>query len=581
MIEHLQALLEGAGSHLSEAIFLFLITFLREDVAIVLGGLMIVEHHVPAALVAASLLAGMVTGDFLIFGLGRLAQRSPRIRRAMLHPGAERLAGWLSRHFPAAMIVARLLPGLIFPVYVACGLVGVPARRFAPITILTAALYLAVVLWLVTRFGSTILSAIGYWTWVAAIAGLLALSLLLARHPPWGVLLRVGRSGFKGLLGRVHEVVDRTEKSHAGMPSLRGLASRIGAAERIPPKLFYAPIALQWAWLSFRYGSPSLPALANPRIEVGGLWGESKSVYLDMVSGDARRWLARYASMERGVDDAAAALVRAQALIEAAGLSWPLVAKPDIGWQGFGVRLIHSESELLQYLAAFPFDARLMIQEAVNWDGEAGAFYLRKPGADRGKVSSLTFRYFPHVVGDGAHKVRDLIVADQRAGWKAGLHLGLEGRHGGVAPETLERVPAPGEVVRLAFIGSIRVGGLYRDADDQITPALSARFDEIARSMPDFHYGRFDVRFASVDRLQQGEDFRIIEINGAGSEAISAWDPEKTVGQVYRHLLAQQRLLFEIGACNRAAGWKPPGLISIIRAARRQNRLVKLYPPSG
>lgn len=581
MIERLQALLEGAGSHPAEALFLFLITFVREDVAVVLGGLMIVEHQVPAGLVASSLLAGILAGDFLIFGLGRLAKRSARIRRAMLRPGAERLAGWLSKHFVAAMIVARLLPGLIFPVYVACGLVGVPARRFAPITVLSAALYLSAVLWLVTRFGATVLSAVGYWTWIAAIAALLALSLLLARNPPWGVLLRVGRSGFKGLVGRVHQVVDRTDKSHSGMPSLRGLASQIGAAERIPAKLFYAPIALQWAWLSVRYGSPSLPALANPRIEVGGLWGESKTVYLDMVSGAARRWLARYVTMDRGEDDAAAALVHAQTLIRAAELSWPLVAKPDIGWQGFGVRLVHCEAELLNYLAAFPGGARLMIQEAVNWDGEAGVFYVRMPGDSRGRVMSLTFRYFPHVVGDGAHAVRDLIVADQRAGWKAGAHLGLDGGHGGVPPETLERVPAPGEVVRLAFIGSIRVGGLYRDADDQITSALSARFDEISRSMPDFHYGRFDVRFASVERLQQGEDFRIIEINGAGSEAISAWDPEKTVGQVYRHLLAQQRLMFEIGAKNRARGWKPPGLMPMILAARRQNRLVKQYPPSG
>jgi membrane protein DedA with SNARE-associated domain len=581
VIETLQNLLDGAGSHSAEALFLFLLTFLREDVAIVLGGLLIVEHQIPTGLVAASLLAGIVTGDCILFGLGRLAQRSMRIRRAMLRPGAERLAGWLSRHFVAAMIVARLLPGLIFPVYLACGLVGVPIRRFAPVTVLSAALYLPAMLWLVIRFGETVLSAVGYWTWIAALIALLALSILFARKPPWGVLLRVGRSGFSGLLGRVHDVVERTERSHSGMPSLRGLASRIGAAERIPPKLFYVPIALHWVWLSIRYHSLSLPALANPRIEVGGLWGESKTVYLDMVSGDARRWLARYASMQRGESDAATVLEAARALIRAAQLSYPIVAKPDIGWQGFGVRLIHSEAELLHYLTVFPAGARFMVQEAVDWDGEAGVFYVRMPGDDRGRVMLLTFRYFPHVVGDGARKVRDLILADQRAGWKAGAHLGLEGGHGGVPPETLERVPAPGEVVRLAFIGSMRVGGLYRDADDRITPALSARFDAISRSMPDFHYGRFDVRFASVDRLQQGEDFRIIEINGAGSEAIGAWDPEKTVVQVYRHLFAQQRLMFEIGAANRARGWKAPGLVSMIRAARLQNRLVKRYPPSG
>jgi membrane protein DedA with SNARE-associated domain len=581
MTETFLNLTEAAGSHPAEAMVLFLLTFLREDVAIVLGGLLIVEHRMPAGLAIASLYGGIIASDFLLFGLGRLARRSGRVRRFVLRPGAERIAGWLSRHIAAAMIVARLLPGLISPVYVACGLVGVRTAMFAPITMLSAALYLPTLLWLVIRFGETVLSAIGYWTWITIILALVAMSLLVARNPPWGVLLRVGRSGFRGLVAQADEVVERPGRGHSGMPPLRGFASRIGAAERIPAKLFYAPVALQWVWLSLHHGSLSLPALANPLIEIGGLWGESKTAYLGVVSGDARRWLARYASLTRGDGDAAADLDRARALAKAEGLGFPLVAKPDIGWQGFGVRLVGSEVELLEYLTAFPRGATLMLQEAVDWDGEAGVFYVRMPGEDHGKVISLTFRYFPYVVGDGARSVRDLILADQRAGWKAGAHLGLQEGHGGVPPETLDRVPASGEIVRLAFIGSIRVGGLYRDAHEHITPELSTRFDAISRSMPEFHYGRYDVRFASVERLRQGEDFRIIEINGSGSEAISAWDPQKTIGQVYEQLLAQQRLMFEIGARNRARGWKPPGLLPVFRAAWRQSRLVKQYPPSG
>jgi hypothetical protein len=413
-------------------------------------------------------------------------------------------------------------------------------------------------------------------------AALLLLSVMLARRPPWGLLLRVGRSGFAGLFVRPRGMAEQPAGAgHSGMPPLHGLTSRIGAAERIPSRLFYVPIALQWLWLAIRHGSLSLPALANPLIEVGGLWGESKTVYLDMVSGDARRWLAKYVAMDRGDCDAATALERARGVMAMAGLDYPIVAKPDIGWQGFGVRLVRSEAAPLEYLEAFPPGAKLLLQEAVDWDGEAGVFYVRIPGDDRGRVMALTFRYFPHVVGDGVQNVRDLILADQRAGWKAGMHLGLEGGHGGVPAQTLDRTPAAGEVVRLAFIGSIRVGGLHRDADDQITPELSARFDEISRAMPEFHYGRYDVRFASVDALRKGEAFRIIEINGAGSEAISAWDPEKSLGEVYGELLRQQRLLFEIGARNRSRGWKPPGLRPILRAARSQTALVKRYPPSA
>ncbi len=446
---------------------------------------------------------------------------------------------------------------------------------------LTAAVYLPTLLWLVTRFGDGVLSRLGYWAWILAILLLVAL-VGWARNPPWGVLLRVGRSGLGGLFVRQPAMAEGTEASHRGMPSLRGLASRIGLAERVPQKLFYLPLATQWTWLALRHGSLTLPTLANPLIEVGGLWGESKTVCLDMVSGDQRRWLAPYVTLarKRGAD-AAEDGPRAVALARQAGLTYPLVAKPDIGWQGYGVRLVGSEAELLAYVAAFPEGAALMLQARVDWEGEAGVFYARLPGEETGRVDGLTFRYFPHVVGDGERSVRDLILADQRASWKAGAHLGLEHKHGGLSPEALDRVPAPGEIVRLAFIGSVRVGGLYRDAGQHITPALTARFDAISRSMPEFHYGRYDIRFASVDRLREGEDFRIIEINGAGGESISVWDPEMPLRDVYARLFAHQRLLFEIGARNRARGWKPAGPLAVLRAAWRQSRLVNRYPTSS
>jgi hypothetical protein len=51
-----------------------------------------------------------------------------------------------------------------------------------------------------------------------------------------------------------------------------------------------------------------------------------------------------------------------------------LVAKPDIGWQGYGVRAIASESELRTHIAGCPRGATLILQEMIAWDGEAGVF---------------------------------------------------------------------------------------------------------------------------------------------------------------------------------------------------------------
>jgi hypothetical protein len=135
--------------------------------------------------------------------------------------------------------------------------------------------------------------------------------------------------------------------------------------------------------------------------------------------------------------------------------------------------------------------------------------------------------------------------------------------------------------VRLATIGSTRVGGMYRDGSRHISPGLSERIDAIARALPHFYFGRFDVRFATLEALSACAQFKIIEINGAGSEAIHAWDPDLSLLAAFRIIFAKQRLLFAISASNRGQGRRPIGIVQLARFHFRQRRLIKRYPPSN
>jgi len=98
--------------------------------------------------------------------------------------------------------------------------------------------------------------------------------------------------------------------------------------------------------------------------------------------------------------------------------------------------------------------------------------------------------------------------------------------------------------------------------------------------MRDFHIGRFDVRFTTLEALQRGE-FTIMEVNGAGSEAVHAWDPKYSIRQVYRMVFAKQRLLFRIADANRRKGHRPIGKMRLARLYLEQQRLMALYPPSN
>ncbi|MCE9648736.1 MAG: hypothetical protein K8R18_03825 [Parvibaculum sp.] len=345
----------------------------------------------------------------------------------------------------------------------------------------------------------------------------------------------------------------------------------VGRLERLPKWLNLLPMVAQWVWLSARYRSATLPSAANPAITSGGLAGEGKLEYFACMGPTARAATAPHTYVvNRGVTS----LAEAEAAMAAAGLAYPLIAKPDIGWCGFGVRLVRDEAELAEYLARFPDGERVILQRFVPYDGEAGLYYMRYPDEPAGRLTGLLLRSHPRVVGDGAHSIAELIAADARL-----RRLGRDGSSEACCDT--RRIPAVNEIVRVSITGSTRVGGLYRDASAAITPAMTEAIDAIARDMPDFHLGRFDVRYESMGALRAGKGFSIIEVNGAGSEAVHAWDPRLTLREAYGIVFEKQRQIFALGDAMRKRGHRPIGVTELARLYRRQQWLIRRYPRSN
>lgn len=546
---------------------LFLATLIHEDVAILSGAYLTAHDGLPAALVLGTLVAGVVAGDFAIYGMGAFARRTAGgarwgwLRRRLDGDAVARTESWLRDNLFVAVASCRLLPFALFPTYGACGWLRIPFRRFSVPVVVSASLYVPLLFTLFRLFGERLSRDLDLWGWAFA-AALVALALLLRRRI----------AAFRAS-GRPTAAPACAAATHSGMPALRPAQIRVPLSERINEQVFYVPLVAQWLWLGIQHRSLTLPTVANPLIEGGGLLGESKFEYFRQAGPAARAWLARTALVAAPAAGACA-IDAAEAAMRRAGIAYPAVAKPEIGWRGYGCRLVQDRAALAAYLAAFPRGAGLLLQEYVPHHGEAGVFYVRRPGAARGEIASLTYRYYPCIVGDGRSTLEALIRAHPRLARKAPLLL-AEHR------ARLADVPAAGEAVRLALVGSNRVGGLYVDATRRITPALAARFEAIAAALPEFHYGRFDVRFADAERFAAGEDFAIIEINGAGAEAIEVWDPEWRLADVYRRLFRRQSLMFSIAAANRARGFAPMRVRELVRLQRRQYRLNTAYPPSA
>ena len=344
------------------------------------------------------------------------------------------------------------------------------------------------------------------------------------------------------------------------------------AFETWPPSLFYLPVVLHWLFLSLRHHSLTLPSLANPCMEAGGLCGEFKVAVLSLLGPEGRRWLAPFTCIiPSGRDSVSKDLDQALQAMAEVGLAFPVVAKPNIGCQGTGVRRVDTLEQLGTYLAQFPRGEGVILQRFVPHGNEAGIFYVRPPGSEHGRIFSITLKYFPSVVGDGVSTLEQLIRADARASRIAPTYLKRHSRQ-------VHRVLGRGEEFPLVFVGNHCKGAIFRDGHHLLTPAMQQRFHQIAQEIPDFHFGRFDVRFPTLEGLQRGDEFSIIEFNGAGSEATDIWDRDMSLWGAYRVLREQMRQLFEIGSANRARGLKPIPPLALIKLYLKEKRLMRCYP---
>ncbi|MBT3530791.1 MAG: D-alanine--D-alanine ligase [Gammaproteobacteria bacterium] len=357
----------------------------------------------------------------------------------------------------------------------------------------------------------------------------------------------------------------------SGMPPLDLSGKTTSFFEFWPSWLMYFPVGVQWLLYSIRYRSLSLPLIANPAIFLSGMVGVAKSDVFESAGKYARQYILPWVLLEIESDDGDKHYQQALENLEQAGFDFPLVAKPNMGCRGAGVKLLADENELLMYIKDFPKGGCIQFQKLSQWEAEAGVFYVRHPDESKGQITSLTLKYTPYVTGDGVSTLSALVGADSRAGEL--LHLYRE-RHSARWQDVIPE----GEDYRLVFSASHCRGAVFRDAAHLIDSKLTHSLDKIFEDIPGFYYGRLDLKFKNTEDLTMGKNFEIIEINGASSESINIWDRNTGLGQAIKTLLQQYGTLFKLGHANRRQGHKPPGIMALYKAWRHEKELVRQYP---
>ncbi|MEO8239639.1 MAG: D-alanine--D-alanine ligase [Flavobacterium sp.] len=305
-----------------------------------------------------------------------------------------------------------------------------------------------------------------------------------------------------------------------------------------PFQVLYIPIYFLWTYYAIRARSVFFFNASNPKIKNGGFIMESKKQIYDSLPK-------KYYPKTILIKENTSFKKIVNEVVEK-GIYFPLIAKPDIGLRGSGVKKIKTISELKKYAEKANFD--FLLQDLIPFKNEVGIFYVRRPHQKNGRITGIVSKEFLIVTGDGTSTIEDLIHQTPRFQLQFEV---LKEEYG----DQLQRVLQKGESVNLVPFGNHARGAKFIDGSDRITPKLTAMINEISAQIPEFYFGRFDIMYNTFKELERGENFLIVELNGAASEPTHIYDPKHSVWFAWKELARHITYMYEISVENHKRGF--------------------------
>lgn len=519
-------------------------TLVSEDLTTIFSGMLVSEGAISPVTAVVGCFLGIFIGDGLLYlvGLvvGRPALKLPIIRNMLEEEKVDQCARWFEKNGMIVIFISRFLPGTRLPTYFAAGLVGADWRRFMTASAVAVGIWTPGLVYVSYLFGDQLIELVEQnekYKWPIMIGGLLLMFGLVR------LSLHLGNPKFRRrIYSRIRRFTDW---------------------EFWPLWIFYLPVVGYNLLMALRYFRLNIPLASNPGIDNSGYIGESKPKILRGITGhDA--FVAAFGELPSGSPEER--LAAALAWMKAHDVDFPVMAKPDVGQRGDGVKRVVDEADLLAYLADYPHGVH--IQEMAPGPYEFGVFYRRFPNQEKGEVLGLTGKAFPRIVGNGESTIDDLIINHPDAMGR--LHIYRKR-----FAHRLNEVLPKGEVLDLVKTGNHCLGTLFIDSSYLSTPELEARFDAISRSIDGFYIGRYDVRAADLEDFRGGKAFKIIELNGSAAEPGHMYDRRHGLWYAYKTLISMYRDIWTIGRQNIAAGFEPVSLYRLWREQQRYEREIR------
>lgn len=235
--------------------------------------------------------------------------------------------------------------------------------------------------------------------------------------------------------------------------------------------------------------------------------------------------------------------------IEDSGIKYPFIAKPDIGLRGSAVKKIDTIEDLKFYSQRANFD--YVVQDLIPFENEVGIFYVRYPpdasGEKQGRITGIVSKEFLIITGDGVSTTEELIKQNPR------YELQLKTLKLEYGAQLLNVLPK-GEKLNLVPYGNHARGAKFIDGSHWIGSKLTETINEMCLKIPGFYFGRLDIMYNSWEELERGENFSIVELNGAASEPTHIYDPRHSLFFAWAELARHITYMYEISVQNHKNG---------------------------
>lgn len=276
-----------------------------------------------------------------------------------------------------------------------------------------------------------------------------------------------------------------------------------------PIYMFYFPNAYYVIYHIFKEKSWTFFTLTNPGIENSGIGTESKYKTLQLIP--------EFYLPKTIFHSKKSSITKTLKELEAKKIAYPLIAKPDIGFRGLLVKKINSENELIHYLKKYKIN--IIIQEFINYKNECGLFFIRHPKNTSGKITSITLKECPTIIGDGVETILTII--------KKNKHLSLfEKQIAELTSIDLNSIPNKDEVIQLTSIGNQAKGTKFINGNHLISDSLNLTINKLNHQIKGWFYGRLDIKYNNWEDVING-NFKIIELNGILAEPTHIYDTKK------------------------------------------------------